>query len=414
VRTFRIAVTAGLRWDFHVRLKPLFSSILPVVFALGVAGCSFTPSSGPTGADIKARAEILTETSGPAAKLRYAMLTLTPGIVSKALEEDVNPAFSVVTTAPPEAQIVVGIGDVIAVTIFESEPGGLFIPADAGSRPGNFIQLPLQQVDQSGTISVPFGGRIKAAGETPAQIQGAIQRRLANRALEPQAIVTVSDRRSHSVSILGDVAQPLQFSIDPGGVQLMSAIARAGGAKFPGYESTVMLQRDGRTERAVLSDLIQTAGANIQMQPGDVVYVAHEPRYFIAFGATGQGSTLGPVNRRFSFDDSKLTLADALGKAGGLQDDRADPTAVFLYRSETKASLQAMGLAVPEGMPDRVPTIYLADLRDPTGYFLTTKFPMRNEDVIFVSNAPSTDINKFIGVILPLTQTVYYGRLGVQ
>ena len=255
---------------------------------------------------------------------------------------------------------------------------------------------------------------IRAAGLTPAQIQTAIQHRLAGRALEPQVIVTVADRRSAGISVLGDVAQPLQFSVDPGGIQLLAAIARAGGSKFPGYESMVVLQRQGLKERALLSDLMHDAASNVQLQPGDVVYLSHEIRYFTAFGATGQASSLGPINRRFSFDDSKLNLADALGKAGGLQDDRANPAAIYLYRTEPKALLQAMGAIVGPDAPDFVPTIYHVDLRDPAGFFLASRFPMHNEDLLFVSNAPYTDVAKVLGLVVPITSSFYSGRLGLK
>jgi polysaccharide export outer membrane protein len=175
-----------------------------------------------------------------------------------------------------------------------------------------------------------------------------------------------------------------------------------------------MLQRRGIKERALLSDLMRDGAANIQLQPADVVYVSHEPRYFTAFGATGQANNLGPINRRFSFDDAKLSLADALGKAGGLQDDRADPANVFLYRTEPKSLLQAIGATVPATMPERVPTIYHVDLRDPAGFFLASKFPMHSEDLLFVSNAPATDLTKILNLIVPITQSVYNGRLGIK
>ena len=37
--------------------------------------------------------------------------------------------------------------------------------------------------------------------------------------------------------------------------------------------------------------------------------------------------------------------------------------------------------------------------------FLVQRFPMRHNDLIFVSNAPSTDLLKFLQIILPIAQT---------
>jgi polysaccharide biosynthesis/export protein len=67
---------------------------------------------------------------------------------------------------------------VVSVTIFEAEPGGLFVPSDAGARPGNFVTLPDEVVDTNGTITVPYAGKIRAVGRTPAEVQDAISEAL--------------------------------------------------------------------------------------------------------------------------------------------------------------------------------------------------------------------------------------------
>jgi protein involved in polysaccharide export with SLBB domain len=78
----------------------------------------------------------------------------------------------------PPRRITLGIGDMVSVTIFEAEPGGLFVPSDAGARPGNFVTLPDQVVDANGNITVPYAGTIRATGHTPAEVQEAIKEAL--------------------------------------------------------------------------------------------------------------------------------------------------------------------------------------------------------------------------------------------
>jgi hypothetical protein len=60
--------------------------------------------------------------------------------------------------------------DVVSVTIFEAEAGGLFLPSEAD----NFITLPEQTVDSNGNIMVPYAGTIRAAGRTPSEVQQAV------------------------------------------------------------------------------------------------------------------------------------------------------------------------------------------------------------------------------------------------
>jgi protein involved in polysaccharide export with SLBB domain len=78
----------------------------------------------------------------------------------------------------PPPRITLGIGDVVSVTIFEAEPGGLFAPSEPGTRPGNFVTLPSQVVDTNGNITVPYAGTIRARGRTPAEVQEAINEAL--------------------------------------------------------------------------------------------------------------------------------------------------------------------------------------------------------------------------------------------
>jgi polysaccharide export outer membrane protein len=96
------------------------------------------------------------------------------------------------------------------------------------------------------------------------------------------------------------------------------------------------------------------------------------------------------INRRIAFEDTQLTLAAVIAKVGGLSDDRANARAVFIYRFEPQETLSDIGAKRPAGLPPKVPTIYYLDLAEGAGYFFANRFTMRNEDIIFVSNAPAT------------------------
>jgi polysaccharide export outer membrane protein len=185
----------------------------------------------------------------------------------------------------------------------------------------------------------------------------------------------------------------------------------------------VTLQRDGRAERALLSDIALRPDQNIQLRPADVVLLSREPRHFVAVGAFGNAPatllTFSPVNRRFAFEDSRLSLAGAIARAGGLQDDRANPRGVFLYRFESPAMLRRMGVIAPSAQDGAgaaeapIPTIYTVDLRDPAGFFLANRFEMRSEDVIFASNAPAIDVQRFLDLVLPFSQSFPGFRAGL-
>jgi polysaccharide export outer membrane protein len=386
----------------------MLAASLAILLAGACAGCaSFIPLSGPKRSSVVNSSAIMVE-NVPAPTLGFALVRLDGPTSMQLGEAEKPPVFGPDEVNEPDSAIRVGLGDVLQITVFETGAGGLFIPLDAGSRPGNFVQLPPQEVGQDGEISVPYAGKIRALGRTPISIQTEIAHRLAHRALEPQVLVSFAEKHANQISVLGDVFQATRFSMDPSGERILGAIARAGGPRFPAYESLVTLQRNGKAETALLAAIAADPRQNVAMQPGDTVYVAHEPRYFLALGAAGTATSLSQVDRRFPFGDYEIHLSDALALAGGLEDDRANAQGVFLYRLESRATLERLGLHVPATLPDKIPTIYMVDLTDPTGFFLTNRVMMRSNDTIYVANAPITDLQKILTVLLPFSETAGY------
>jgi polysaccharide export outer membrane protein len=299
------------------------------------------------------------------------------------------------TDRRPPTSITFGIGDTVSVTIFEAAAGGLFIPQEAGVRPGNFVTLPDQAVDNEGNITVPYAGAVKAAGRTNIEIQRDIVDKIKNRAIEPQVVVTLTHQNTALVSVLGEVNNPTRYpaAATGAGDRILDAITRAGGIKGQGYETWVQLERHGRTASVPFENLIQATANDIYVQPGDRIYVYREQQKFLALGATGQSG-------QFNFDAWRINLAEAVGKAGGLLDSQADPDAVFLYRAEPRDVAQRLGADVNK-FPGAalIPVIFTINLRDPGGFFLATRVMMKNGDIIFVSNARSVEVTKFLNYL---------------
>jgi polysaccharide export outer membrane protein len=389
---------------------PRWKAWAGVLLVVLPGGCtSFISSSGPKLSTIMNSPAIMVQ-NVPKPTMGFALIRIDSAVANRLTSHDVPAHFGSDFADQPPADIAVGVGDVLQVTIFETGSGGLFIPTDAGSRPGNFVQLPPQQVGQDREITVPWAGKIRAAGRTTIEIQDNIVRKLSNRALTPQVVVSFAERHANEVSVLGDVGVATRFSMDASGERVLGAIARAQGPRFPVYETLVTVQRNGRAETALLSEIASHPEQNITMKPGDVVYVSHKPRYFLAVGATGQTTTLSQLDRRFPFGDTDLSLSDAIARAGGVQDDRANSRAIFLYRYETRATLEHLGVAVPATLPNRIPTIYALDMTDAAAFFLANQIAMRNDDTIYVANAPITDINKVFTLLLPFAESGSFVR----
>lgn len=360
--------------------------------AIVLAGCSALPTSGPAGADVKAEKPI------DEASLPYALVRVTPEIVT-ALAANTGKLTVAYTDRQPPREIRFGIGDVVSVTIFEAAAGGLFIPVEAGVRPGNFIALPNQSVDSKGNISVPYAGAIRAQGRTPAEVQQAIADALKNRAIEPQAVVALVDQRTSLISVLGEVNTPVRYPANAAGEHLLDAITRAGGPKGQGFDTWVMLERHGKQATVPFGMLVYEPSNNIFVHPYDTVYVYREPQTFVAFGATGQQG-------QFNFEAWRISVAEAVAKAGGLNDTLADPASVFVYRGETRAVAECLGIDVSRFTTPIIPIVYHFNLRDPSTYFLATKMMVRNKDVLYTSNAPAVETAKMLNYIRLITATV--------
>ena len=379
---------------------------------LGVGGCSpssFFPESGPISAAIR---------SGISQTIPYALIKLTPETIDILAAHEPKGLAGAFTDRRPSVNITFGIGDVVSVTIFEASSGGLFIPVEAGARSGNFVNLPDQMVDSTGNITIPFAGLIKAAGRTNVQIQNEIVEKIKNRAIEPQVIVALSQQRTSLISVVGSVNTPLRFAVPASGAgdRVLDAITRAGGISGPGYASWVMLERGGRRATVPFENLVMNANNNIYILPGDRIYVYQEQQKFIAFGATGNiaSTTSGLGQTQINFDAWRLNLAEAVAKAGGLADFAADPRSVFLYRLEPREVAQLLGADMSRFDRPLVPVIFSISFQDPGGYFLATRLQMRNDDIIFMANAPSVDISKILSFVTQVAGTAVGTELAVQ
>jgi polysaccharide export outer membrane protein len=157
-----------------------------------------------------------------------------------------------------------------------------------------------------------------------------------------------------------------------------------------------------------MTHVVTNPTQNINLLPGDIVFVSREQRFYLAFGATlsSSGGLVGSSNRRYVFNEPNLTLADGVAQAGGLLDNRADASAVFLFRLVPKATLQKAGVDVSRFAGPLVPTIFNADWSRPGGLFLANEFYLQHRDIIFVSNAPTQDISKYLAFINEVLGTV--------
>jgi polysaccharide export outer membrane protein len=291
---------------------------------------------------------------------------------------------------------VIGAGDSLEVNIWEAPPATLFggggIDLRTGLSMARPTTLPEQVVDSQGMISVPFVGRVQAAGRSPQAIESDVATRLRGKANQPEVMVRVLRNASSVVTVVGEVATNIRMPLTPTGERLLDALAAAGGVRHPVDKTTVQVTRGNAYHSLPLDVVIRDPRQNVPLMPGDVIAALFEPLSFTALGATGK-------NEEVPFEAQGISLAQALARSGGLIDARSDARGVFIFRFEQGNALDWPTQPVhtrPDGL---VPVVYRLDLRDPNSFFVMQNFAMNNKDILYVSNAPAAELQKFLNLI---------------
>jgi polysaccharide export outer membrane protein len=364
---------------------------------LALAACARMPTAGPHGDDVVATA------SAPGA--RGVQIVAIDGTVAGRLREKVRArsfADALDTTDAAAAASVIGPGDTVEVTLWEAPPATLFGAGPVDPRApstARSLTLPEQLVDREGSIRVPFAGNIRAAGRSPQQVQAEIVSRLAGKAHRPEALVRIVRNGSSAVTVVGEVAQSLRLPLTPAGERLLDALAAAGGVRQPVHRTTVQLTRGGAFHAMPLDEVIRDPRQNVPLRSGDVVTAVSQPLALTVLGATGR-------NEELQFESQGITLAQALARAGGLNDARSDPQGVFVFRFERADALDWPLRPVATTPDGRVPVVYRLDLSRAGSFFLMQQFPMEDRDVLYVSNAPAAELQKFLNLVFTVAYPV--------
>jgi polysaccharide export outer membrane protein len=379
---------------------------LALALATGlVAGCASVGSSGPSTGRVTKAGQQYIEASG------IKIVDVTDTVARRLSDLNRPPLFSQELGGGFVEPTVIGPGDVVDITIVEAPPAVLFsntvsaaqLITGTSLRPNTVssgLELPQQMVDLDGRISIPFAGSIQAAGRTPQQIEREIISRLRGKAHDPQAVVRRVTNATDTVTVLGDVGQSGRIPLTAKGERILDVLASAGGAKQSLSKSVIQITRGDHSLTLPLATVVSDARQNIVLEPNDVVTIYFQPYTFTVLGATG-------TNAEVPLEGTTVTLSQALGRVGGLQDNRADIRGVFLFRFEDPRALDPALVAGARTTADgKIPVIYRVDMKNPATLLVAQTFPIKNKDVLYVANAPLTDFAKFVGIVSSLTYTV--------
>ncbi|MGR3625731.1 MAG: polysaccharide biosynthesis/export family protein, partial [Limimaricola sp.] len=274
-------------------------------------------------------------------------------------------------------------GDVLGLTIWENVDDGLVVPTGQ-----NATVLEEVQVDGSGFIFVPYAGRIRAAGNSPEAVRRIITNKLEAQTPDPQVQVRRVAGDGSTVSVVGDVGAQGVYPIERPTRTLSAMLAAAGGVSVRPEVAQVTVTRGGTSGEVWFQDLFEEPRADIALRGGDRILVEADTRDFTALGATG-------TQELVPFESRNISAIEAIARVGGLNPTLADPTGVFVFRNEPAAIASQI-----TGIADLVGTqrlVYVLDLTRPNGMFIARDFAIRDDDTVYVTEAPIVEFGRVIG-----------------
>lgn len=371
-------------------------TIATMMLPLGLAGCSaYLPYAGPRAARVENVAHNRELRGIHLLDVNYAVAHQF-----RAAWDHPDRQLLQVFRNPAPAQYTVGPGDVLEVHIWEAPPAMLFAPSAVSTNTSSgsiMTTIPPQMVNGNGSITIPFAGSVPCTDKTTQEIAQEIRTDLAQKAHDPQVVVSLVRNRAQAISVVGNVKDSKQVPLEPGGVSILQALAAAGGVVQPVSKVSIQISRAGQVLQLPLENIVRNPEENISLRAGDVLTALYQPLRVTVMGATRE-------TKEIDFEASGISLALALARAGGINGNEADARAVFVFRMESpKLFPQWAHGPLVDG---KVPVVFRFDFSNPATLFAAQEFPIQDHDLIYVASAPVTDLQKFLGLIVQMVYPI--------
>jgi len=308
--------------------------------------------------------------------LPFDVIDLTPTTIAAYRQPASIDRPSITSTLSSGGQVAVAPGDALRVRIFEPYEGSIFPTIQ---KPG--ADFGVQRVLDDGTINIPFVGTVQVAGLNLQQMERRIAQQLAGKAQDPQVIVEFVADRTHTIMISGEIRNPGRVSVLEGVKSVVDAINRAGGPvggqNAGPNQLQVVVRRQGQVIlTAQWSELL--AGGDIAVQKGDEIVIRPNSQVFTVLGAVTKSGNIEMTKHN-------LSLIEALGSVGGLNDIQANKTGVYVFR-----------MADLQNNPAARARVFRLDLLQPVSMFVGQQFGLQARDVVYVTNAPLYEYDKIL------------------
>ena len=334
--------------------------LLPFTCLALLSSCSYMSQPGPVKTDIEKNQEtnyqlidVKSRADLPPVGRDYGMGEIPPRIRGSSYSDKVRTRDSLNFVITDLTQ---------GSPFFSTGPGFTFGP----------IEVP-----EDGTITLPYVGDIQVLDQSLSKIAAELNDKLKPISSTAQASVGRAGRIPKTANVIGEVRTPGPVPLERSNISSLDLLAASGGPTQAEHLFKYTLRRNNQD---YTFDYQGFRKKPFPVEEGDLLSVTTDVgNRFYVMGAINKPTTV-------PFPVPAPTLADALGAATGFDERRSDPSGMFVFR---------------KGTPDKVFTI---NLKDPAAMFLTQRFLIHGEDLVYVTEAPLTRWNRLISQLLPFSQ----------
>jgi polysaccharide export outer membrane protein len=365
-----------------------------VLILLVLTGCAELPHAGPSTSDINA--------ASMDKELRGIKIVTVNYAIAYALHKINVSHHALITGFPkPQKRYHVAPGDTLQIYSWEVASDPLFSGGSAHgqSSTSTMTAFPKQMVNANGTIFIPFIGYVSCDHKSTEQIAKEIQTKLVGKANDPQIQVSMDHNRAQNISVFGRVVHTIQVPWAPGGINILQALAAAGGVTKPLGSVIIEISNNSMVTRIPLREIVRYKADNFLLPPGSVLSAIYRPMKVTLMGS-------GIKNAEIHFNDTTVPLSRVLASGGGIKGSKADSRGVFVFRFEKPRVLKNItnpAHILPDGL---VPVIFRFNFSKPGTLFAAQKFPVQNGDIVYVASSPISDLQKFLGIVIQLVYPI--------
>jgi polysaccharide export outer membrane protein len=356
-----------------------------VGLVLLLAACANLESGMRVDADSAAGAQATIHGAPDIRQITPVMLEEQRAALNQAADQQIKPLLG-----DPRSYLI-GAGDLLSILVWDhpelniAATGAQALTNSGAQSPAAFV------VDQQGMIQYPYVGTLKIAGLTELQARQLLADKLVKSIKHPDITLRVLGYRSKHIWVDGDVKTPGNQAIDDVPMTLQEGITRAGGFLPTADQSHIVVSRNGVNYQVNLPLLIKQGVplSRIMLAPNDLVRVPSRDE--------GKVFVLGEVNvpKALVMNNGKLTLAEALGEAGGLSQVTSSARQVYVVRNANESA----------------PIVFNLDGASPVALAMAEGFNLHPHDVVFVDASGLARWNRVVSMILPTASaasTSYY------